>query len=244
MEELAERTRRNPSYSLNAFSAFLGISPASLSQVISGKRPLTKKTAIKIINRCGFSATDAQAFLVSAMGLESQAFEEAPVKESPNFRELEIDTFRIISDWYHLAILSLGDVKPNYSDPKWIAERLGIKERVAKEAFDRLVHLNLIKRRGKGYYQCTKPLWTPTKRSIEAIRKYHSQNLALAENVLRQESAPVEYFSSVTMAVDELQLPQARQLIKNFQNKLCRLVESGRRTRVYTLAVQLFPVSN
>src|SRR5688572_29404383 len=94
-EELAERTRRNPAYSLAAFSKSLGLSAPTLSQVLSGKRPLSRKAALKIVSRCGFSPDESNSFLSSILltGPEVAASSKAPVED---FTELEIDTFKVI----------------------------------------------------------------------------------------------------------------------------------------------------
>ena len=70
----------------------------------------------------------------------------APV-DVPNYGELQIDIFNLISDWHHYAILSLGDIKPNRANPKWISAQLGITLRDASNAFDRLLRLGLIKKK-------------------------------------------------------------------------------------------------
>jgi plasmid maintenance system antidote protein VapI len=41
-QEFSKRKAKNPALSLRAFSSRLNISPAALSQIISGKRKLTK----------------------------------------------------------------------------------------------------------------------------------------------------------------------------------------------------------
>ncbi len=245
VRELTERTRRNPSYSLRAFARSLGVSAPSLSQVLSGKRPLSRKAALRIIDRCELSPEQGKAFLMSALGEDwrsaLQKMESEP--ELPH-QELQIETYRMIADWYHYAILSLGDIAGNVATPEWIAERLGIAPKVASQAFQRLEKLGLLKRRGRGFYQCAKPLSASTHTDLAgALRKYHHQNLRLAEAALDHGEVPLNGFSAMTMAVDESRLEEARDLIKKFRRKLCALLESGDRQRVYTLAVQLFPVS-
>jgi len=240
VRELAERTRRNPAYSLRAFSKALGLSAPSLSQILSGKRPLSRKAALRIVERCALSEGERRAFLGSVIG----AVPEIEDTSTVDYDELDIEAFRVISDWYHYALLSLGDIEGNRASPAWIAERLGISRKQADQAFSRLLRLGLLRRRGKGFYQSAKPLSAGTREALAtALRKYHHQNLRLAEAALESDSAPLQHFSAVTMAVDESRLEEARELTRKFRRKLCRLVESGRRERVYTLAIQLFPVS-
>ena len=49
-KELKERQLRNPGYSLRSFARDLGLSPAALSQVMSGKRHFSKGNAEKVIS--------------------------------------------------------------------------------------------------------------------------------------------------------------------------------------------------
>ncbi len=247
VKELTERTRRNPSYSLRSFAKSLGVSAPSLSQILSGKRPLSRKTALKIIDRCAISPEQGKAFLMAAMGESWQtALNRIDASAEPvnEFQQVQVETFRVIADWYHYAILSLGDIPSNHASPVWIAKKLNISLRTATNAFDRLLKLGLIKKRGKGFYQSAKPLAATTKIELSAaLRHCHLETLRLAEKALEEGQAPLELFSSVTMAIDETKLPEARELIKKFRRSLCRLLESGDRQRVYTLAVGLFPVS-
>ena len=246
VRELTERTRRNPSYSLRAFARSLGVSAPSLSQVLSGKRPLSRKAALRIIDRCELSPEQGKAFLMSALGEDwrSALLKMETEAETHSHQELQIETYRMISDWYHYAILSLGDIEGNEASPQWIADRLGISPKAAHQAFTRLEKLGLVKRRGRGFFQSAKPLAASTHTDLAgALRKYHHQNLRLAEQALDDGLVPLNGYSAMTMAVDESRLDEARELIKKFRRKLCQLLESGERQRVYTLAIQLFPVS-
>ena len=56
-KELTQRQSNNPAYSLRAFARFLEISPATLSQIISGKRGVSVKRLDHIMNKCCFRAT-------------------------------------------------------------------------------------------------------------------------------------------------------------------------------------------
>ena len=49
--ELERRCQSNPKYSLRAFAKALKMSPAALSYMLTGKRPVSKKTVKKIVDR-------------------------------------------------------------------------------------------------------------------------------------------------------------------------------------------------
>src|SRR4051812_13706155 len=101
--ELAERKRRNPAYSLRAFATQLDVSAASLSQIMSGKRHLTAKTARRMAVRLGLPPERARDFLASVPRpslVEGVGGARAP--RAPLDRDvLEAETFEIISDWHH-----------------------------------------------------------------------------------------------------------------------------------------------
>ena len=53
-QQLNIKKARNSKYSLRAYAKWLGISPAHLSQLISGIRPMTSKISLKIIKKFNF----------------------------------------------------------------------------------------------------------------------------------------------------------------------------------------------
>ncbi|HAG92455.1 MAG TPA: hypothetical protein DCL41_11310, partial [Bdellovibrionales bacterium] len=53
--EFNKRKGRNPNFSLRSFAKWLKISPAQLSQMMTGKRPITINSAQKIGDRLGLS---------------------------------------------------------------------------------------------------------------------------------------------------------------------------------------------
>ncbi|MGZ3740999.1 MAG: DUF4423 domain-containing protein, partial [Bdellovibrionota bacterium] len=59
------------------------------------------------------------------------------------------------------------------------------------------------------------------------------------------EAVPTEErdITSMTMAIDPRRLPLAKTLIRKFRFRLADLLETGDRTEVYNLNVQLVPVT-
>ena len=50
-QELRRRCERNPRYSIRAFARALEIHPSTLAAILAEKRPLTRKTAIRLASR-------------------------------------------------------------------------------------------------------------------------------------------------------------------------------------------------
>ena len=216
-QEFANKKKRNPSYSLRAFSAAVGLSHPSVSQILSGKRPFTKKAAEKIADRLCLSPTERKSLLRSIE--QHPRGTSRPDKMATDIGEyvtLEMDQFRVISDWHHYAILCVLDIEGSQSTPEWIGSRLGIPKAEAKAALDRLMKLGLIKWQNGRYRHTGKQLSTTTDISSPAQRKYHWQNLRKAEDSLEKDPVDVRDFSSITMAINPEKIPEANGRSGNF----------------------------
>src|SRR5689334_15303008 len=71
--ELAERCRRNPRYSLRAFARDLGIEPARLSDVLNEKKGFSKTLALRLASRLGFSEKETERFVESVESLHARS---------------------------------------------------------------------------------------------------------------------------------------------------------------------------
>lgn len=237
MTELQNRRQKNPRFSLRAFARILDMSPAHLSCLINGKKNLTPKQAKKIVSKLSLSDLENQALVQDIAGLQTDSF------QLPDLQILPDDEFKLIADWYHMAILSLGQL-PNRAHARWIAEQLDIDPALAWDAFYRLQRLGLLTVEKGRFSQTTKPLTTKPDVPSKAVRKYHTQNLQLAAEKL--ETVPTEKrdFSSITMAVHPSKIAKAKKMILEFRQKLCAELESSPNpSEVYTLSIQLFPVT-
>jgi hypothetical protein len=62
----------------------------------------------------------------------------------------------------------------------------------------------------------------------------------MAEAAIEKQTTAERDFSGCTIAIDPAKLPQARELIRNFQKELMELVKDGEKTAVYQMSMQLF----
>lgn len=237
LDEFASRKGRNPRYSLRAFARDVGISPTSLSQVLSEKRKLSKKNILRIAERLALSPQEVANLLSHITRNEPNNVEQSA------FLQIQDDTFRMMSDWYYFAILSLSRLPTNKANPDWVAKRLGISAVEAATAVERLQRLGFLEVAKGKLRRTAAPLTTTTDIPSAALRKFHKQNLRLAELAIEQEPIQRREVTSITMAIDPALLPSAKKRIIAFRNKLCDFLESGSAKEVYTLALQLFPLT-
>ena len=223
--ELVERCKRNPKYSLRAFSRALEVEPSFLSKLLSGKRRFTIGTAKKISDKLGFSLVSEPA--------------------ASAYVDLKAEAFTVISQWYHLAILELLEVKSFEPTVKKIAQIFSISQVEAKDAVERLERLNLISIKEKKWKNISGNNSTlsigATTASLRALQKKILQQAAEA---LDECSAELRDQSAMTMAIDTKLLPQAKERIKKFRREFCDFLQKNRECdEVYQLSVSLFPVS-
>lgn len=236
--EFTSRCQKNPRYSLRAFSRALGISHTVLSLVFSGKRPLSRKVSWTIVEKLNLDPATADIF---TQGFSKPAPER---KKFENYQAIELETFNVISDWVHFAILSLLETKKFTGDAKWLAKRLGINELHAKMCFQRLVDLAFVSEVEGVWRQTSKPIKVENKISTAATQNFHRQLLSKALESLENDPMEARDFSSITLALDPVDIPYAKERIRHFRRDLtAELEKKGRPKEVYNLTVQIYPVS-
>lgn len=229
--ELSKRVARNPRYSMRAFGKASGISHTVLSLVLSGKRPLSRKAALKLSR---FLELDPE---------KSRELSEASASFNPiasEYTQVDQDLFDLISDWYHMAILSLTEIKNFRYEAKWIASRLGLSELQVKLAMERLERLGLILK-GKPTH---KQFSVKNQRSTDATRRYHAQLLEKARFSIEENNFNQRVFTSTVLTMSAGQIPKAREQIQALQRQLVlELERKGKKEEVYHLSVQLYPLT-
>jgi len=234
--ELTERSRRNPRYSLRAFAKGLQIDSATLSALLSGRRPLTAKAAKKILDQIGLDYETRQRILVNTAG-------EVP-REKKNYRVLADEIFEVISSWEYFAILSLLEIQPRRHRVSFIACKLNISTGTVVSALTRLENLGMVCRENGKWSNTGQSLATSTDVPSGALRAAHRQYIEKALYSLEQHSVQSRDITGITMAISKKKLPHAKRMIAEFRRNLCEFLESGDadRDEVYRLNVQLFPL--
>jgi len=231
-KEYSLRRLRNPCYSLRAFSRDLNIGIASVSEVIQGKRKLSEDNLLKVAEKLSLSPLDVERL----KGSETKA-------EEKEYLRLEEERFALISDWQHFAILNLAQTRGNRACPKWIAKRLCVSFIEARNAFNRLIALELISVTGKKMNRTTKPIITSFGIPSTALKKHHSQLIEKAKLSVFKDSLDKREIVSITMAIDPKKLPVAKRMISRFLKKLSNVLEVSPQKEVYNLNIQLFPLT-
>lgn len=236
------RRERNPLYSTRAFARDLGMSQGFISLVLNGKRKLSMKSALELSANLAMTRQETRAFL-DAVALELQG--GARARTEP-FAQLELDGFKLISQWYHIAILDLMLVEGAKADGAWIAKRLGLTRIQAKDAVERLKRLGLLKEQGGRWIKTKAKLEVPTRRSDTAIRAFHRQMISKALEELSksdQKNFDAREISAITLPLDPKRMVEVKRHIDQFQKEMIEIFGAGRCSELYQLNVQFFPLT-
>ena len=246
--ELARRCHVNPKYSLRSYAYQLKMSPGQLSRVLQGKKRMSYEKALEVSSILNLKGNKREYFcqLVhfdTAKNLVSKEYIENRLKEirpSKDFYSLEGDMFKLISDWYHYAILELIEVKGFKPNPRWIAKKLGISQAEVELAIERLQRLKLLMCDGNQWRKMQSTYVASTDIPNEAFLKFHKQSLERALKSLDSQSVDERHMSSVTFGIDTSKLKEARELIRKFRGDMEKLLTKSNKMEVYQLAIQLF----
>lgn len=238
--ELDVRKKKNPHFSLRSFAQRLEVSPAQLSQILNGKRPVTLKFIQNLVTRLDFSPTEAKTVLdqfVKDKGLKTNNDSKIDSK-----KQLNEEVFKLISEWYHLGILSLTKIKDAKADPRWVSSQLGISITEASQALTRLQKLGLIAVK-PSFKQIAEPFEISSDIPSEAIRRYHKQNLNLAHDKIESIPNHLRDFQSITIPIHTSQIQKFKKLINDMLDLSLEISQKNNPDQVYNLNVQFFPIT-
>lgn len=251
--EFFKRKHRNGSYSLRAFARDLGLSPSSLSDILRSRKNVGEKTAEKIADKLRLKIKE-KAYLKDLVLAESAKSEKVrahaverieAAKKTVRYRPLAEDQFKLISDWYHAAILELVNVAGFDSSPKWIANRLGIQIDEAKAALTRLEGLRMLKKVGGAYRAVEDDGYEAIiEQPSSAIRKFQRQVISMSIDSLFEDSGDEREILSMILAVPRSQLPAFRMDMRKFVSDFWQKIEDVPKDDLYSFSMQLCPVKN
>lgn len=251
--ELQKRATDNRLFSGNAFAKKIGVSQSYFSLVLGSKRPLTEKAAFIISDKLSLSKNESDylqllikkektkdAVVQKYIHLEINKF-----KKANQFDDLNLEKFKVISDWHYSALLELLTIKNISHAPKYLAKRLSMETSDIAESLDRLVKLELIKKVKAKYVRNDKGnLGTPTEFASIGLKNFHKQILQKASKAVDEQAVTNRVFSGITMAIDPDKLPEAKKMIENFKQELSALLETESKSKVYQLSLQLFQLDH
>ena len=209
---------------------------------------------LQFAERLSLSAKDAKIFeLLVKLERTKNATLKSKLLESlkgldPNRtdqRDLSVDHFMMISEWYHYALYMLLDVPDfEWSIPN-AAKAIGISTFEAESALNRLSALQLIEIvASKKPVKLEKRILVQGLSQNEALKKFNTQILGKAKDAVETFSSPKRFNGNETIILSDEQLEEANAIFEECFNKIIEL--SHRKTKkkeVYQMGVFLYPLT-
>lgn len=250
---VAQKIAENPQFSLRAMAKKLEITQPFLTEVIKGRKNLSPEMAHRVARKLELNDTEAEYFCVLA---QAEATKDPHLKGSlfdklkdlspsgERYEDLNVETFRLISDWYHLVIRNMADIEGFSFQPGEIAKRLGITKIEAQAAIERLLRMGLIESdpaNTKNYRKTKASVMVESDVPNEALRRFHRQMLEKAIESLESQTPQEKIVGSETFAFSPKYLKEADQITDEYLTKMSKLASrAGSKTQVYHLGVQFF----
>jgi len=247
----------NPRYSHRLFARQAAIrSPSFLHLVMNGERNLSEEKAFDVAAAMKLDA-QAQQFFIWLVRFQNaktiKARQEAwnsisATRRFQQARMLDNEAIKVLSDWHYAAILEMASCDGFKLDPHWLSEHLqpSVGVRDTKRAIKTLVDLNLIELQDDGGCRVTnRTIVTPHEAADLAVHCYHTRMNQLAGEAIERFSPGDRHFGGVTVAVAEDRLPEIKQEIARFQERILDLCDGSDvpPNKVVQLNLQLFPLS-
>lgn len=249
--ELDKRIDANSTYSLRAFAKRLGVDPGALSKILNGKKLITFELAEKITLGLQLDPEQKHEFFTSvASSFNGEKRKRKPLKlksflkdsKLSKPKDLTLDLFRTISDWYHYAILQLIKTSNFQHSSKDISKKLGISQMQSKQALKRLEELELIKTEDGKLFRTNHQITTgDLSITGPAFKKRIQQITDKSIESLLNDPIELRNHTTMTMAIDPEKIPLAKEMIQEFMDELSEALET-KNEKVYELQINLFPL--
>ncbi len=256
-KELDGRKAKNSAYSLRAFARDLGLLPAALSEILLGRRGLSRQSAQRVGKCLGLQGEKLADFLDQVQAVSGRSAREraqaqarlARPRES-SFSEVSIDRARVFLEWEHLALREAVTNPTFVWDAKLWGKRFGIGEARAQECWDRLRRHEIVQWSANGRWEHDGPLTIPDSMPVEGLRRLHRALVKKAAESL--EDIPLSHRSH-TGAVFSLRvedIEDARVMLRDFRRSFTLRFQANpdarlakpKESKVYGFCLQLFPL--
>ncbi len=251
--EYLKKRARNSSYSLRSFARLIQLDATQLSDVLRGKRGLSRKSATRIAQALGWSQRETECFCdqVESEHARSRVMREAAQGrvqaqlEAKPVNYLQEDRFKITAEWWHFAALQCMKLSSYTGKASWIAQRLGLPEATIQQALQRLERAELIEKRKGSWFPRDVYVFAGDGAPSDNIKKFHEDILQKAQSALWMQPVTERDFTSTFLPLCSKDVAEARSEIREFIQKFIeKFSNTESADRVYCLGTQFFNLTH
>ncbi len=248
------RKEERPGFSLRNLAKRVNRSPSLIAMISRGERIPAPDLTSEICDALKLKAAETK-YAVALNNYHRAKTPAAKRKHAELLRilkpkssdlQLDLDSFEMMSRWYHIVILEMISLQGFKEDRKAIADELGssVTTKMVKDSIELLIRLGIVTRtkNGKLKRRPNKVLIPKTVPSA-AIRSFHKEVLLRAHQAIERQSMKERYFSTATVAVPEHLIPEISEKIANFRDELISFItenNDSKDSRIYHLGFQFF----
>ncbi len=253
-EVYESKKKRNPSYSLVAYSRDAGFKSYHMSDILASRYNLSIKRAHDVAKNLKFNDILSAEFINLVIIEHSKNPEHvkearerlASTHEKP-IHLINDDDFSPLSEWYYMALIELFRNKDNYnlSIPQ-ISDRLSIPEEIIVKAIEQLCSSQILQKTEDGLGLITKMDFVAVRTSkvgSTVIRKYHKQILTKAFEAIDTFSTQNRYLQSFNVTMDDQDYQSLCNDVADFiKNRIAQIQQIEPKGSVHAISFQVFPL--
>lgn len=224
--------------------------------VLNGSRRLSPEQLAKLVPALKLERSEASylEWLIAVVESDSPEAQLEALKKIQRFRRyrnlnpLEIETYRYLQHWYHIAIRELAQIPGFQLDPKWIQQTLRYKVSLPeiKNAVEFLIDHGFLTVDSQGRFikpekliQCKTGVLKP------ALTKFHTEMLNLAATSITETPSEERNISAYTCAIPADHVDAAKQILNEAREKIIALSQAAETSdTVYHFGFLAFPLTN
>lgn len=245
----------NSAYSQRALARDLSVSPAFVTKVFTGEKPVPTKRYKKFFQVLNMDITMQSQFIRSVV-LESlpsielrhmakNAFKSEGHLE--NYRHESSKQFNILKNWYNIPILNYLTCDGQGHSVADISAYFGIPEKDVQNALLELQKIELVQQIDGVWSKISLHNYFPTTKSSEIIRDYHRQMIKKSYEQLGNTTEmdfEKRLITSFSIATNPEHIDDAKKMIADFLSELSAHLSEGPCQDVYQCNVQFFPLKS
>jgi len=227
----------------------IAISPAFLSNVLSGKKPIPYPLLMKLCRSLNIESEVTEKIKSAHHGfVGASAFQKkgkSRVKtQLAGWDIASRDQFLVLRQWFYIPILIFSQSKLFDGTPASVAKKLGISRPSVEIALRDLTAMGMYTEVDGKYFCTDKKIRWSSEKSLREIRLFHEnmmkQAIAVLHSQTDQESFEKRLITGITVTTNPEKILAARLKLSECLHEIANdmMIENG--SEVYHLAGQLF----
>lgn len=234
-EEFETKKWNDDGFSLNKFARSTGVSPSTMSELLSGRRDwnLTLERALDIVEKLNLPVTKKNKILL-ALG--------QPIS-SPK-TAIEQDKYDFLLNWKKCALVMALDLPKELKTEAKLCERFHITPEELQEMLSSCESLGLIERDSQGSFRRQPHFWTSSDNVPNQILKQHHLNShELVRQALLAVPTSERDCTAMTFVGSRQKLDEVRKELRAVYERINTIMKGDvTNDEVYQLSISLIPL--